>query len=298
MNLVEILQQQGVEGKSKGEHHHARGQWVQYDCPFCGKGTSKYHMGFNPRGVYFNCYKCGPHDAVKTVSEMLGVTWQQALALVKSADGGRAPELPDKPTVKRKLTLPYGLLPLARSHRDYLRERGFDPDEIIETWKVQGLCVAPPLSHRIFIPIFNRGGEMVSWTTRSIARNVELRYVSAGEHQEKESHKTLLYGEHKVTGFTSICCVEGPISMWAIGTGCVATCGTGFKREQALKLARYGTVYVCFDAEPVAQRRAKELCDFLLPMCEVYNVVLSNKDPADTMLSHPKEIQQLKRKLK
>jgi hypothetical protein len=300
MNLVELLRDRGIDSRQQGQHHHARKGWVQFDCPFCGQGTSKYHLGFNPRGGYFNCFKCGPHDAVKTVSEMLSCPWSEAKSLVESADTGflKAPQRADKPARRRSLVLPYGLGPLNPGHRLYLEMRGFDPDEIQDTWRVQGLGVAPPLSHRLFIPIFDRAGQMVSWTTRSIAKHATLRYVSAKANQELFSHKEILYGEHKVVGYSTICVVEGPISMWAIGTGCVATCGIGFKREQALLLARYQTVYVCFDNEPSAQRRAKELCDFLMPNCEVINVVLTDKDPADALLNHPKEIKQLRRLLK
>lgn len=298
MNLVDVLKDRGVDARQHGQHHHARRGWVQFDCPFCGKDTSKFHLGYNARGGYFNCFRCGPHDAVKTVSEMLSIPWKDAQAIVASSGGRiKAPDKAEEPRIKRKLVLPYGLGPLNNAHRSYLESRGFNPDEIQDLWNIQGLGVAPPLSHRIFIPIFDRAGNMVSWTTRSIGK-AELRYVSAKANQELIPHKDILYGEHRVIGYNTICVVEGPISMWAIGPGCVATCGVGFKREQSKLLARYNTVYVCFDSEKQAQRRATELCDYLMPNCEVFNVVLSEKDPAESLLKNPKEIKQLRRLLK
>lgn len=295
--LLEILR--NVEQRTFGQHHHARRGWVQFDCPFCGKGSSKFHLGLNLRGGYFNCFVCGPVDTAETLAELLNISKGEAVGVARTVKGfaGQQEKAQITP-VKRQLVLPYGLLPLSRAHKEYLQGRGFDHKEIIKEWNVMGLSVAPPLSHRLFIPIFDRKGSMVSWTTRSIAKDVTLRYVSAKATQELVDHKTILYGEHKIIGYNSICVVEGPVSAWAIGTGCVATCGVGFKREQAKLLARYHRVFVCFDAEPAAQRRAKELCDYLSPNCEVYNIVLSLKDPAEVLKHKPKEIKQLRRKLR
>ena len=215
MKLEDLFREHNIPFKRAGEHHHACAGWLQMDCPKCGRGTKKYHMGFNTYGRYFNCFRCGKMDAVEVVSDLLDVTTGQAIGILKEAEVSSGPVTAIQAKVSGKLRLPYGLGPLAKPHRLYLKRRGFDPDELVKLYKIQAIKWAPKLAWRIFIPIFNKAGEMVSWTTRAILKNDPLRYVSASLKQEKESHKTLLYSENLVEGH-SICVVEGPISQWAV----------------------------------------------------------------------------------
>ena len=53
--------------------------------------------------------------------------------------------------------------------------------------------------------------------------------------------------------------VEGPLDVWRIGFGAVATMGTSFSTTQILKLSKYPIRITCFDNEPKAQRRAERL---------------------------------------
>ena len=258
MKFIEILQTLNIPYMTEG-NHHCRAGWIQLDCPFCGKGAGKYHMGYSIRGNFVSCWKCGGHSLVASIAEAADVPRKQAAKLLEDLVTEASNELtPDKR--RGKLVLPKGLGPLLPRHVRYLRGRGFDPEQLEKLWKVQGIGLSSKLSWRVFIPIIYRG-ETVSWTTRAVQRDAALRYVSASEEQEAIPHKTLLYGEDYVRH--ACCIVEGPIDAWRIGPGCVATCGTGYSRAQVLRMSRYLVRAICFDNEPVAQQRARKLANML-----------------------------------
>jgi hypothetical protein len=138
-----------------------------------------------------------------------------------------------------------------------LEERGFDPDHLQETWHLQGIGISDQLSWRIFIPIRFRG-KTVSWTTRSIDPHASLRYIAAGEGEERIPRGSLLYGEDYCT--SSVIVHEGPSDVWATGPGAVATLGLSYTQEQVIRISRFPRRIVCFDNEPDAQERADKLC--------------------------------------
>jgi hypothetical protein len=279
MPIEEVFLRYNVETAPEG-HHHARSGWVQADCPWCGRGSHKWHLGYNVAGRYFNCWRCGPKDRVEVLQELTGLSRQQVYVL---AAGIEAPPWLKGKEVKRPTRCempPWAGNKLTRIHEKYLRGRGFDPDKIVKLWQVSGVGnVAPPgMAWRLFIPVLYRG-EMVSWTTRSIADQA-LRYVSAKPEQESVSLRSILYGEDYVRG-TTVVVHEGPTDVWKTGPGAVATFSTGYTRSHLFRLSKYRTRVVCYDAEPEAQARARKLCDELEAFPgETLNVVLESAKDA------------------
>lgn len=285
MNFLDILRDYDIEIAPES-HHHARDGWVQFDCPFCGKDSHKFHAGYNLNFGYVNCWRCGSHSVETVLMQLTGLSAKQCSRLIKDFDIKKV--FKEKP--KGKLILPKGLDDLSKAHKNYLRSRGFDPKELVRLWKLQGIGIAPKLSWRIFIPVHYKG-KIVSWTTRTIAKGAsQLRYVSASASEESISHKTLLYGEDYCD--ENILIVEGCFDVWRIGKGCVATLGTGYSRSQILKMLKYRKRFICFDNEKPAQERARKLCSLLsLYSGETTNIVLDSKDAGE---ASEKEIKKLK----
>lgn len=165
---------------------------------------------------------------------------------------------------------------------DFLVDRRFDPDEISEYWGVKGTLPGTQYQWRLWIPIQDVHGQVVSWTTRTIGQDTEAqRYISANPEQEATPHKHLLYGAHRAV--STVVVVEGPTDVWAIGPGAVATFGTSFTPQQVSALSKYPVRIVCYDNEPLAQRQARKLCRELMAFPgTTENVVLeTGSDPGD-----------------
>lgn len=252
---------------------HCRPGWLQIDCPYCGPGSQKYHLGYNLAGSYFNCWKCGGLYVPK-VLRALGASGNVVADFLRYAE---SETVVPRERARTSLVVPWGIGPLLRKHREYLRERGFNPKRIQRLWGVQGIGLAPRLSWRLYIPIYE-AGRQVSWTTRATGDRVVQRYVSASAEEESKNHKEVVYGADAC--FHSIVVVEGPTDAWAVGPGAGATFGTAFSPAQVRRISEIPNRFICFDNSPDAQAKARELAEQL--SCfpgETQNIQLDAKDP-------------------
>lgn len=262
MDFTDILSRYGIAYYTEGKN--SRPGWIQLDCPWCGV-PGKPGLGYNIRGGYLNCYKCGGHSAVSFLHHVTKEPFDKLKKLI----GNRTFDHDTERTHTGRLKLPIGLGPLQKAHVRYLEKRGFSVDEILETWHIQALGQVGyiqagdrriDLTWRIFIPIIWRG-EMVSWTTRSIDPEGSRRYVAAPSECESIPHKSILYGADYCVH--AACAIEGQLDVWAFGKGGVGLSGVGFQMAQVRHLAKYMVRGVWMDNEPEAQIRAKELVDCL-----------------------------------
>lgn len=286
MTFSELLTELGVPYRTEG-HQHCRPGWTQIDCPDCSPDSHHFRLGYNMEKGYFSCWSCGFRPTASTLMEVTQLPWPKVKELLDNVHHVKATHV--KP--RGKLVLPSGLGPLHKSHRRYLERRGFDPDHLAERWGIQGIALSAKLSWRIFLPI-THGGEVVSWTTRSINPDAGRRYISAGANEERIPHRSILFGEDFVRH--AVIVTEGPFDAIRIGPGAVATMGLGYGRSQLQRISRYPVRVVCFDAEKAAQKRAGKLCRELQGFPgQTFRVVLSGKDPAD---SPEREIIELRRR--
>jgi len=287
MKFTDLLSSLNIPYKTEGQHHHCRPGWVQLDCPFCGRDSHKWHLGYSLEGNYLNCWRCGTHPLIETLMEITGFSFTKCKRILKDIEPTKIKK--EKP--KGKLVIPKGVDELMPAHIHYLLQRGFDYKEIRQLWKIEGIGIESRLSWRIFIPIIYHG-KMVSWTTRSISNSSKVtRYISASAKEESVPHKSLLYGEDYAR--QSIIVIEGPLDVWRIGPGAVATLGTGYSLMQLIRMTKYAKRAICFDSEKEAQKRAEKLCNELSAFPgETYNIQLDGKDAAS---ASEKEINRLKK---
>lgn len=286
ISLENILSRLKIEFLREG-NHHCRAGWIQTDCPFCGKDSKRFHLGWNLTFNYVNCWKCGSHRLAPSLVELTGLSFGEVNELIENLTTSNPVELDDK---RGTLEIPSGVGELQKQHRRYLKKRKYDPDELSELWNIGGIGLHASLAWRIFIPISFQT-RTVSWTTRSVSDKSIMRYYSARADQEEINHKSILYGEENCRH--AIIVHEGCFDVWRTGAGSVATCGTGFSRSQVLRIADYPIRVICFDNEPNAQKRAEEICDLLEPFSgETYNVTLSAKDAGE---ASKQEIHQLRK---
>lgn len=293
MRVQELLTDLRVPYRGHGESPHVTEGWVGVECPFCGRGTGRFGLGYNLRTGYTTCWKCGPHSLAEVLAEILEKPVREVRSLCGDLDRPRLFEGDEKPG---RLELPAGITELLPVHRRYLEGRGFDPDELVDRWKIQGIGVAVRLAWRIFIPI-HKDLEVVSWTTRTPTDDGEPtnRYRGAKRHQERVHRKAILYGADQAR--SGVVVHEGPFDVWATGPGAVCTCGVGFSRAQVRQLARYPVRAVCFDNDPAAQRRARQLAAELEVMPgETYVVRLDAKDAASAVKERPAELRELRKR--
>ena len=284
-DFIDILSEYRIPYKVSG-HHHCREGWIQIDCPFCGKGSRKWHMGYSLTGGHVSCWRCGIHSAAYALSVLTGVPVKEMEKVLKGVKSRKVEKIIKTGTLK----VPNGVGELGEAHKLYLRRRGFDPDEIARIWGVQGISLASHYAWSLFVPN-HLGGEIVSWSIRQLS-DKGARWLQAPPEMEAISGKSLLYGEDKASHSIVIC--EGPSDCWAIGPGAVATLGLNYSSSQIVRMLKYPVRAVCFDNEPLAQRRANQLVEMLaIYPGDTYNIRLDSSDAGSASKRELRSIRKL-----
>lgn len=290
MSIVDLYIDYNIETAPDGHKHYREG-WINIECPHCA-GSQGYHLGFNIYGGYFYCWRCGAHNIEKTLSKLLSIDYNPAVATIieynlhrkggdlrKDVDGSIR-------IGKKKFKLPSGVGKMGTPHRNYLRKRGFDPGYIEQNWGVLGTSPMSrlndiPYRFRILIP-FYWGNQIVSFQCRDYTDKQELKYMACPMEREILHHKHILYGEQKMWGDVGIC-VEGVLDVWRLESSSFAVLGVGYTKEQVRLISQlFKKIFILFDPEPQAQQQAKKLQqELLFRGVETYVYTDLPSDPAD-----------------
>lgn len=294
MSLEDLFRQAGIKYAVGGQHRHVRPGWLGIDCPWCGfSGEGKFHLGIHLSRGYAVCWNCGGHQIPSVICELFRVGYGQAHRMLLEADVqlDQLPKQQIAAPVTGELKLPKGREELGPRHRRYLRQRGFDPDEIVRLWNIQGISLASVrLRWRLFIPI-HLGNRIVSWTTRAILKDAKMRYITASHEEEAVSCKHVLYGAQHAKD--RIVIAEGPTDAWRLGVGAVATLGLVVTPIQVELMSRYSVRAICFDNSRGAQLRAQKLADQLEMLPGETHVIQLDSD--DLGCASDNEIRQIRR---
>ncbi len=283
MKFKEILDEYGIACRTEGRD--CRAGWLQIKCPYCSRPE---YMGYNIAGAYTNCWKCGWMPLVDTLALLIN----QPRGFCRSLLGLLEKEKNVERKRPGKLILPPGRMPMEDSpaHCNYLARRGYSWPDMERLWDIEAIRMCNGLNWRIFIPIYHQG-EIVSWTSRSIG-TPRARYISANVGQEAVPHKSILYGADYCRHAIIVC--EGPLDVWCIGPGAVATCGTGYSQAQIRAMSRYSVRAICFDNEREAQQRARNLlADLSVFPGETMNIRLDAKDPGEASAEEIDEVRKI-----
>lgn len=267
--------------------------WVNVQCRLCNDPSN--HGQFSPPGwpgAPYQCWKCGGHSLESVIQAIEGIGYLAACKRVRQYTTDlRIPIRAIRPRLPGKLQLPLGTHRMQPQHREYLRKRRFDPEELERRYNLLGTGPAGHLPHRIVVPVFHRG-RMASWTARDITGKAELRYISASHDKEEIAHKNILYNLDNCRG-RAVIAVEGITDVWRLGDGCCATFGTKVRPAQVRLLAEYARVFLLFDGEAQAQAQARKLCRMLSGVgVEAENILLDGGDPGDMDAGEAQKLKQ------
>lgn len=298
MKIFDLYNDYHINHKTEG-HKHCRPGWVNTSCPFC-TGNPGYHLGYSLEDNYFRCWRCGWHSKPDTIAALLGISKTAAIEIIKEY-GGRSRKLPNaKPNLQKKpFKFPSQTGPLEDRHMKYLKDRGFDPIELIHTWGLFGTGPVSKLDkihykNRILIPIY-WNNKVVSFQTRSITSKTEIKYKACPKDREIIHHKHIIYKHPAYDGTTGIC-VEGVADVWKLGIEAFATFGVEYKNEQLLLMAKlYRNIAVIFDNDPAGIKNSKKLvADLHMLGVEAFRVDVKT-DPGSMT---KKEVKKLKHMLR
>ncbi len=274
--------------------------WINFECPVCHhSGTRGKKGGINLTDGHFNCWSCGPSSSTeKVLSLLLKVSYSEIKNILQnySLHTQVVRQINKKKVNAKSIQLPGG--PLEDIHKKYLAKRGFDPEELVSLYHIQGTGITGYWRYRIIIPIvYNK--TVISFQGRSIfsKRKCEeygiLRYLTESVENSLIDPKSICYNMDNAKG-ESVILTEGPFDVFRLGPkDVVATLGTSISDQQINLLAkRYKKVFIVFDPEIEAQKRALQYGE-RLNMLGIDIEILDTEflsDPGDSSILEKKQI--------
>lgn len=272
----------------EGGHHHTKHGWVQTHCPFCTDGQSGWHMGFSLEQGNFNCWRCGSHRAIAVLSAILHSADQAFVAMSNNRTDKRfrTPPTVDRP---HEAEQPPSMGKLGTTHRKYIESRNFQLAQL-KRWDLHGTYhLSGEWNWRIVFPIKNSQGQVQAYCGRSIDDDTRPKYKMTHNDKMTDDPRSLLYGIEQVG--KCIVIVEGPLDVWRLGPGAVATLGVDWKPEQLKILSGIPTRYIMFDPDKNAQKKAKQLADRLSVFNGTTNIISGHEtDPGEMTTRDAREL--------
>lgn len=292
------LEDRGIEYWEGGENV-TRG-WVNINCPFSDCDDDKNHMGVNLESKFFSCWICGRKGGVDFLVQVIegGISEAHANTIMDGFPEMFLPE-EEKPEIQRPMDL---VLPkeatkeFPEPHRQYLKERGFDPDYLIEKYGLLACYTTGPYKYRILCPTFFKG-KVVNFVGMAIFKPPHVPpYKNSENDKSVLPVKETMYNLDNVESTAVI--VEGITDVWKIGDGACATFGLRYTPEQIrmIKRKKVERAFVMFDGEERAIKVAKQLASNIsafVPYVEVVELP-DEVDPADLT---KEEIQNFKKEI-
>jgi DNA primase len=303
MDIVRYLDDQHIPYRIAGEKNVKEG-WIGVDCPFCISTRNGPdfggHLGINLDSKVISCWRCNTKGPItRLIKEVEQVSYYQAENIasryfnLEIKEGYIPKEL--RPPSSQLVLKPEFRRELMPVTRQYLQNRGFDPDYLIRKYDIMDGGNIGSFAWRVIIPIIMKG-RIVSYTARTISppEVEEIRYKMCKEEEALVPRNKLLYNIDTVSRGVIIC--EGPTDVWRIGDGSVATLGVMFSSAQIDLLHKRGITraFILYDRE--AEENAERLAHSTRLFCKHVEVIYldESKDPADLT---PEEAMYLRRDL-
>ena len=255
--LIDYLQDSGHSFQESGKNISRN--WIGMNCPFCDDSSN--HLGINLDSKIFSCFRCGEKGGIpKLIMSLENKSYQQIVPILK--EYGRN-ELIQKDKVsnpanadKVREIITKETDPLYDHHKDYLRSRGFDPDQLERDYDLRSGKPVSIYKHRILIP-YKRVRRTVTFTTRDVSGKATLKYIHCPSHNSVLAPKEILYNVDNCKD--SCLVVEGCFDVFRIGSGSVSLSGIQYTTSQLLVLSKFKQVFLLFDPEEKAQEMALQL---------------------------------------
>ena len=249
-NIISFYKDNNIPYKTEGKNVNQG--WYNISCIFCQ--DSSEHLGFNPEGDYFNCWKCGFHSLYSVIKTLLPFSNPYEIIEQYSTNYVLTDKIQKKINYNNTtIKIPGNELSLC--HKLYLKSRNFDPEYLESKYKLKGTLHHNLYPYRIIIPIYFNN-KLCTFQTRNIKG--KSYYINCDPSKEIIPIKETIYNL-KNCNEDYIIIVEGVMKVFRLGDNSCCLFGKNFKNKQLLPLLKYKKIFIFYD--PDAQKEAKKLAD-------------------------------------
>jgi len=282
-DIISYLEDSNIPYSDEGKNISSN--WIGLQCPLCDDTST--HLGVNLDSKSFSCFRCGEKgNAIKLVAILERISQKKAVKIVRKYFDSNF-FLNPREEIKHtdSVQLPLGVTKnFTSTHLEYLQNRNFNPQYLINKYNLYAGGVVGEFAHRIVAPVY-LDKKLISFVGRDITNLAEKRYKNLSNEKSSVEIKKILYNIDTVK--QDVILVEGLFDVFRIGDGCVATLGTVVTNEQILLLKGLRNVFILFDSEEKdknAKRQAEELASRIsLFVKNVETINLTKGDPCDML---------------
>lgn len=265
VDIDRLLRSLGIAAKKKGHEWEAL-------CPYHEDRKPSWSIRDQPgndRHGKFNCFSChAGGDAIQLTADMLQVERDEAELWLAESGITELPDIPFETGIE--LTggelskvcagpnlLNFAPLPMwVSSARDYATSRGITAEQV-ERWGI-GYAVSGRVGGRIWIPIRDSAGTLLSWTARSYTGS-RLRYLTAT--REESVRLDAIFGEHHWDlNFDQVVLTEGALNALACeragAKNVAALNGSNVTALNIAALSMFGKIVIATDPDKAGERAA------------------------------------------
>jgi hypothetical protein len=235
---------------------------VNTNCPYCDTKSTSFNLGFNPAGNYYHCWKSKHDYPIRQVLSTLLNVSESSIDNILIDYQGVGETLSEKKTSNIKyLELPTNTF--TKAERKYLKSRDFDPKYLYKKYRVVGGGIDGDWKFRIIVPVYYHG-QLLSWTGRSILSKEKLkqldipRYKNLSVEKSIKNIKELFFNIDNCKSDTVVL-TEGAFDVLRFDGNAICSMGTELTESQINLLAsRFRKIFILFDNEPEAQKKARK----------------------------------------
>lgn len=257
MNFEKLLKDYNVPNFSDKS-----GEWINIDCPYCDEERGHYNLGLNCSGNYYHCWKSiHSYPLTKVLSDVLSISQSEVKEILKDYEDGAIIVKKEKFSKVKYLELPTDTF--TPVERKYLKSRDFDPKYLYKKYNIVGGGIDGPWKFRIIIPVYYQG-KLMSWTGRSILSKKKLkelaipRYKNLSIEKSVKNIKELFFNIDNCKSDTVVL-TEGAFDVLRFDGNAICSMGTELTEGQINLLSnRFRKIFILFDNEPEAQKKARK----------------------------------------
>lgn len=306
-DLISYLEDRSIDYGKPGTKDVGKG-YIGIECPFPDCSGSGKHLGINQTSKIFKCWICGRKGSMQYLISVLDhCSINHAERVVsaytsifidnESKDMGHPDNLMSRPHTSQILPIEIEKS-FPKIHINYLERRNFDAKKIISDYKLKSVYNIGKYRGRIIVPHFV-DRRIVTFVARDVTGRSDHddtcpKYLNCPETESIISVNKTLYNIDSVKDKAIL--VEGVTDVWRIGKGSIASCTSNITAEQKKILIKRGLkqLFVLYDAESMAIKKAKDICKELSPFMQTELIKLHSGDPADMK---PDDVRSLRRDL-
>ncbi len=294
-DTIKYLEENNIDFRDQGKN--VTQGWINIACPFCL--DSSYHCGISPTKL-FSCWICGKKGNIKKlIKEIENCSWYQAEIIINKFISEDSIQEKKERKNTNKFIWPDGISKEPMNiHKKYLKERRFIPLELTDWYQIRYGMNWGTYRYTVIAPIL-LNGHTVSFYGRDITGKRGKHWKAPVEKSIVSPNALVYNSDHIIKD--KIIIVEGVFDVWRIGNNCCATMTDAYSIEQINFIRKLGInknlkkVFIMFDSEVQAQKRAINLCNQLSVFIDIEILKLDSGDPADLS---KKEVKLLRKDVK